>query len=174
MANTRKKTFDMVIAALLIAISIMIPMYFGFLSIRIEPFTATITAHVPMFIAMMISPATAAVVGLGSAMGFFLAGYGPVVTARATSHIVWGFTGGYLLKKKMAYVPAVLISGVVHALYEGLIIIPFLPQGKATTSLIAITTIGTFIHHCVDASIAYLVAMPLEKALRKDLIKRLI
>ena len=36
MANTRKKTFDMVIAALLIAISIMIPMYFGFLSIRLN------------------------------------------------------------------------------------------------------------------------------------------
>lgn len=174
MTNTSKRTYNMVVAALLIAISIMIPMYFGFLSVRIEPFTATITAHVPMFIAMMISPLTAAIVGLGSAMGFFLAGYSPVVVARATSHIVWGYLGGVLLRKKIGYVPAVFISGVLHGIYEGLIIIPFMPQGKATTTLILITIVGTFIHHCVDATIAYFIAMPLEKATKMDLVRSLI
>lgn len=174
MSNSSKKVHNMVTASLLIAISIMIPMYFGFLSIRVEPFTATLTAHVPMFIAMMISPLTAAIVGLGSSVGFFLAGYSPVVVARATSHIVWGYLGGMLLKKKMPYIPAVLISGVVHGIYEGAIIVPLMPKGKATTSLIVITIVGTFLHHCVDALIAYIISIPLGKSLNRKLVEKLI
>ena len=50
------KVRQMVYAGLLIALAIIIPIQFGFLRIVIPPFTATLAAHVPMMLAMLISP----------------------------------------------------------------------------------------------------------------------
>jgi niacin transporter len=65
------KIRQMVYAGLLTAIAIIIPIQFGFLRIIIPPFTATLAAHVPMMLAMLISPPVAAVVGIGSTIGFY-------------------------------------------------------------------------------------------------------
>ena len=64
------KIRQMVYAGLLTALAIIIPIQFGFLKIIIPPFTATLAAHVPMMLAMLISPAVAIVVGIGSTIGF--------------------------------------------------------------------------------------------------------
>lgn len=66
------KIKQMVYAGLLTALAIVIPIQFGFLRIVIPPyFTATLAAHVPMMLSMLISPFVAAVVGIGSTIGFF-------------------------------------------------------------------------------------------------------
>lgn len=166
--KTQKTTRMLVLTAILVAIAIIIPMYFGFLKIVIPPyFTATIAAHVPQFIAMFISPTVAVAVGVGSALGF-LPAYGPVVALRATSHIVWGFLGAKMMQKRKSFLEVILVTGLVHGIYEGLIIMPFLAKGnKLTVAAVAITAIGTFVHHLVDAAIGYSIGVPL-KLINKD------
>ena len=61
--ESRERIRKMVFAAVLTAIAIIIPVQFGFLKVIIGPFTATIASHVPMFLAMLISPSVAVVVG---------------------------------------------------------------------------------------------------------------
>ena len=96
--DNREKIRKMMFAAVLIAISIIIPTQFGFLKIIIGPFTATIASHVPMFLAMLISPEVAIAVGVGSALGFFITS--PlVIAARAAMHIVVGYVGALIIKK---------------------------------------------------------------------------
>lgn len=169
-----RKLTQYVVAALLIAIALIIPTTFGFLRVVIPPFTATIASHVPVFIAMMISPFVALLVGIGSTVSFLIAGMPLVVVARASSHIVWCLIGAFLLKKKMGYVQVVLITMVIHGVYEGLISIPFMTTwNDQTIKLILITAFGTMIHHVVDAIIALAIAKPLEKAIHKELIHKL-
>lgn len=172
--NRSKRTREIIIAALLIAISIIIPLAFGFLKVIIPPYTATLAAHVPQFIALLISPFVAVLVGVGSVIGFFVSGTPIVVVARASSHIVWALVGAYLIKKKMGYVQMTLITSIIHGVYEGIIIIPFI--GGITTAnqkLIIITIVGTILHHIVDAILALAIAYPLQKSLKKQLIHKL-
>lgn len=168
--NTNKKLTQYAIAALLIAIALIIPTYFGFLRIYIPPFSATVAAHVPIFIAMMINPLVALLVGIGSTISFAISGLPIVVTARASSHILWALVGAYLMKKKVPYVPVLIITMLIHGIYEGLIIIPFT---SPNLSLILITTFGTMAHHLIDGIISYIIAKPLEKALKVDLVGKL-
>lgn len=83
----QRNVTKMIYAALLTAISIIIPLYFGFLKVVIGPFTATIASHVPLFIAMIISPGVAIAVGVGSAIGFTITSPA-FVAARAAMHTV--------------------------------------------------------------------------------------
>ena len=95
------KTKELVLTALLIAIGIIIPVYFGFLRVILPPaFTATLMSHVPIFIAMFISPWSALFTALGTTLGFAFAGLSPVVTARAASHIIFALIGAYMIKKR--------------------------------------------------------------------------
>ena len=77
----------MVIAALLCAVGIVIPMFCP--KIIIEPASFTLASHVPLFLAMFISLPVAAVVCLGTTLGFFLSGFPLVVVLRALSQIVF-------------------------------------------------------------------------------------
>ena len=97
----RFSTKNMVITALLIAFGIIIPTAFGFLRITLPPaFTATLTAHIPIFIAMFISPLSALLTAIGTALGFFFCGTPPVVAARAASHIVFALVGAFMISRK--------------------------------------------------------------------------
>ena len=99
--KTTLKTRDMVVSALLIAIGILIPMIFTGLPFRIVvgPYSATLMAHVPVIIAMFISPWTAVFTAVGTTIGFFFTA--PVVVAvRAASHIVFAVMGAFLIRKK--------------------------------------------------------------------------
>ena len=90
------RTKDLVLTALLIAIGIIIPTYFGFLRVTLPPaFTATIMAHVPIFVAMFISPWSALFVALGTTLGFLFTT--PLVVAiRAASHVIFALVGAYM------------------------------------------------------------------------------
>ena len=85
------------IAALLSAIGIVIPMFCP--KIVLEPASFTLASHVPVFIAVFISPVVAIAVSLVSAVGFLFAGFPLVVVLRALSHLVFATIGALILKK---------------------------------------------------------------------------
>lgn len=171
--NNSIKTKDLVTTALLIAIGIIIPIYFGFLRVILPPaFTATIMAHVPVFIAMFISPLSAALTAVGTTLGFAFSGLDPVVTARAGSHIVFALVGAFMIKKKCNLVSVGIVTALIHALFEALTVYLFLSMGwmvaKGDTSYFSIafytTGLGTLIHDAIDFIIACVVGTALAKS----------
>lgn len=159
--NNRIK--NMVYAALLTAIAIIIPLQFGFLKIIMGPFTATLASHVPTFLAMLISPYVAVVVGIGSAVGFLIT-TSPVVAARAAMHAILGYVGGKVVQKKGSFISALAITAPVHAILEGIVVI-FL--GFNLKAIIVTVALGTLIHHCMDSVIAYGLATAMAAATKK-------
>ena len=79
-----KNINQLVLAGVLCGIGIVVPMLMP--KIVIGPMSFTLASHVAIFIAMFISPKLAAVVCLGTTLGFFMTT--PVIIAlRAASHI---------------------------------------------------------------------------------------
>ena len=159
------KIKKMVFAAVLTAIAIIIPTQFGFLKITIGPFTATIASHIPMFLAMLISPEVAIFVGVGSALGFFVT-TPLVVAARAAMHIIVGFVGALIINKTKDFKKAIAFTAPIHGILEGLVVIPF---GFSVYQFIVVVAVGTILHHFVDGALSYALANALAKARRKDL-----
>lgn len=167
-----EKTREMVLTALLIALGIIIPIYFGFLRVVLPPaFTATLMAHVPIFIAMFISPWSAIFTAIGTTAGFAFAGLSPVVTARAASHIVFAVVGAIMIRRRWNLVAVGVVTALLHALFEGLTVYVFLRFGlmAATESSFVsaafyVTGVGTLIHDTIDYIIACLIGLALAKA----------
>ena len=163
-------TKNMVITALLIAFGIIIPTMFKPLQVMLPPaFTATITAHVPIFIAMFISPVSAIFTSIGTTLGFLFSGIPLVVVARAASHIVFALVGAYMARKTKSIVLIGIVTAVLHAAFEAITVYLFLALGwtEGNGSFVSIafytTGIGTLIHHSID----YILAIILLKALSK-------
>jgi len=144
-------TRDLAFGALLVALSLVIPLAWGgFLMVAIPPFTATLASHVPLFLSMLVSPAVAAMVGFGSAIGFTLR-LSPVIGARAAMHIGVGYLGARLVRSGRPYWLALLIVLPVHAVLEALIVLPF---GFSLYRAGVVVGVGTALHHLVDAGIS--------------------
>lgn len=154
--NTKKLT----IAALLTSLAIVIP-FAVFFKVLVPPFSATLGSHVPMFISMLLGPEVAIVVGLGSALGFFLT-LGPIIGARAAMHIIVGVVGAKLIKRGISFGKVAAITAPIHGLLEMLVIIPFVDFDLH--NLLIVTGVGTVLHHAVDAFIAYVVVNILQKS----------
>ena len=160
----RNKTKQMIYAALLIALAIIIPVIFSGIKIIIGPFTATPASHLPMFVAMMISPMVAIVVGIGSTIGFLLTGTIMPVVFRAATHILVGYVGALIIKKKKNYKLATIVTAPIHGIAEALVVIPFV--GFDLYYLIVITCIGTIAHHFFDSVLSYAVIKGVSRARR--------
>ena len=162
--ESREKVRRMIYAAILTAIAIIIPLQFGFLKILIPPFSATLASHVPMFLAMLISPAVAVFVGIGSAFGFFITA-SPEIAARAAMHIIVGFVGAKIVQKDKNFTKAILITGPLHGILEGIAVIPF---GFTYEKVLIVVALGTLIHHFVDAVISYALVKALAKTRKRN------
>ena len=90
--KSKTNTFQLALAGMLIAIGIVIPM-FSPIKIIIEPASFTLASHVPVFIAMFISPMMAAAVALGTTLGFLLGGFPLTVVLRALTHVIFATIG---------------------------------------------------------------------------------
>ena len=166
------KTKDLVLTALLIAIGIIIPVYFGFLRVILPPaFTATIMAHVPIFIAMFISPWSALFTAIGTTLGFWFT-TSPVVTMRAASHVIFALVGAFMVKRRCNLISIGLVTAVLHGIFEGLVVYLFLAMGLTTPNngepllytAFYVTGIGTLIHDLIDYVIACVLGFALVKA----------
>ncbi|MGI6128657.1 MAG: ECF transporter S component [bacterium] len=152
---------DLVYGALLTALSLLIPLAFGnYLRVYLPPFSATLASHVPVMIAMLVSPVVAVLVGLGSAAGFLVV-LGPIVAARALIHIVIGVVGAQLISRNRSFVTALLITAPIHALGEVLVVLPF---GFSSYDAWILVGAGTLLHHLADSAIALAVAGSLKVA----------
>ena len=154
---------DLVTTGLLIAIGILIPVVFTPLKIVIGPFTATLTAHVPVIIAMFISPWAAVFTAIGTALGFFFTS-APVVAVRAASHLVFAVVGAYMIQKRCNLLLTWAVTARLHAVCEAAVVwIAFATGASAPTEgysnmvMVIITAVGTVGHHTVDFIIAYIV-----------------
>jgi len=155
------KTKDLAIGGLLAAVSVMIPLLFAGtpLSVNIPPFSATIASHVPVMLAMAISPTVAVFVGIGSAIGFAMR-LPMVIAARALMHAIFGGVGAYAYKKGMPFWMVFAITMPLHGLLEALVVLPF---GFSLSQAFIVTGLGTMMHHVVDAMISFAVYQMLLK-----------
>lgn len=161
------KIRQMVYASLLTALAIIIPIQFGFLKVYIPPFSATLASHVPMFIAMLISPMVAVVTGIGSSLGFLIAGMPIAIVFRAATHIVVGYVGAKYIQRNKSYLKMSLFTSIIHGALEALVVIPFI--GFDIYQLVIVTGVGAVLHHLVDSSIGYALISTMAKSRHKDI-----
>ncbi|WP_227766866.1 ECF transporter S component [Zhaonella formicivorans] len=159
------KTRELVLGGLLTSLALLIPLAFGgFLGVLIPPFSATLASHVPLMLAMTISPAVAIIVALGSTLGFLIK-LGPIIAARAFMHVFVGYTGATLIKQGKPLYLVLLLVLPIHALGEALIVIPF---GFSLYNAGVVVGLGTAFHHLADSFITLAVVKQLG-LLRKSL-----
>lgn len=169
-----KTTKQVVYAALLIALSVLIPITMPRIDTGIASYT--LASHVPVMTAMFISPATTVVVAIGSALSYLLRGSSPVVVARALSHIVFGLVGAYLIHKDTHVLKNFktetsfnLIIGLIHVIIECLVVTIFLFSGTPSTqdifTLVFVAVgLGGLVHSFIDFFITAKVAKGLKLA----------
>ncbi len=165
------KLQTMVVAALLCAIGIVIPMFAP--KIVLEPASFTLASHVPIFIALFISPPVALAVSIGTTIGFLFAGFPVVIVLRALTHVIFATAGAFILKKK----PNMLITfagsaafglfmAVIHAFCE-VAVVTFFYFGNGMSkenyahgyffSVVLLLGVGTIVHSMIDFGIAVFV-----------------
>lgn len=163
-----KRIFQIVVAGVLCAVGMAVPMFMP--KIVLGPMSFTLASHVPVFLAMFISPMVALAVCIGSALGFFVTT--PLIIAlRAASHIVFALLGAWLLKKKPALADSAsgllllnLVLAFVHAVCEVVVVTPFFFAGNMFSvqqladgyvmSVLGLVGGGTMLHSLIDFSIA--------------------
>ncbi|MBL1227739.1 hypothetical protein IW492_00650 [Enterococcus sp. BWB1-3] len=179
----KKSVRELTISALLIAMGIIIPMVMP--RITIGPASFTLASHVPVFLAMFISPTAAIAVTLGTGFGFFLSAT-PIIALRALSHLVFAVIGAVYLNKH----PEValhsdkfsllngrfqlfnLVIAVIHSAAELVVITVFYTLGNLPGtyysdgyiySILLLMGVGGIIHSLVDFNLAYFIAGSLSK-----------
>lgn len=163
------------VSALLIALGILIPMISPF-KLLLEPASFTLASHVPTMIAMFISPPVAAVVALGTALGFFLGGFPIVIVLRALTHVIFATFGAWVLIQKPGIVASKagtatysLLLGFLHAISEVIVVFLFYFAGSLNVSwqvqtIFLLVGLGTVVHSIVD----FYLAMYIWKAIGKE------
>ncbi|ADD01819.1 conserved hypothetical protein [Thermoanaerobacter italicus Ab9] len=157
------KTREITIGGLLAALALVIPLAFGgVLGIVIPPFSATLASHVPVMLAMLISPATAVFVGVVSAIGFLIK-LGPVIAARAAVHAVFGYVGAKMMQRRYSFPVALAVTLPIHAVLEAIVVMPF---GFDFYKAFVVVGVGTILHHTIDSVIALVVFYALNPILK--------
>lgn len=167
--NNKLNTRAVILSALLCSIGIIIPM-FSPIKIILEPASFTLASHVPIFIAMFISPGTALFVAVGTTLGFLLGGFPITVVLRALSHVVFVSIGSFYLKKNKVVIKSAKSSmiysffiALIHAISEVLIVIPFYFGSSLSAgyydkgffiSILGLVGVGTLIHSMLDFSLS--------------------
>lgn len=187
-----KKTVSLqklTITAILIALGILIPMVMP--KISIPPASYTLASHVPVMIAMFISPAVAVCVALGTSLGFFLTGLPIVIALRALSHIIFAFIGAtYIQKRGQNLLPKDklfpnwrfqffnLWIALLHAGAESVVVLLFYigqPNPVATNFyyyIFVLIGLGGAVHSLIDFNIAYFVVVKLKHLLPNSVLNQ--
>jgi len=151
---------------------------FSPVKILLEPASFTLASHVPVFIAMFISPLVATVVAFGTALGFFFGGFPLVIVCRALTHCVFALTGALVIRKRPELLETpvkaatlLFFIALLHACCEVLVVTPFyfgnsMSQGYYSKgyliSIVLLVGLGTVVHSLVDSYIALLVRKPIK------------
>ncbi|HEM6591376.1 hypothetical protein J5571_07680 [Streptococcus suis] len=162
--SSKNSVKQLSISAILTAFAILIPLMMP-IKIIIGPASYTLASHIPLFIAMFISPATAIFVALGSSLGFFLAGFPIVIVFRALTHLFFLTLGAVLVKRFPILMDSkrFLLLGIGLNLLHGLgeyIVVMVLTSGEQTSAtywitMLGLVGVGSAIHGLLDFSLAY-------------------
>lgn len=167
------KVMTMTIAGLLSAMGIVIPLIAP--RIVLDPASYTLASHVPIFIAMFISPVIALAVAIITTLGFLIGGFLPIIVIRASTHVIFAFVGALILKKNktilhkpVSFILFVVGISVLHGFCEYLVATPYYFSGNMTPyeqkgylyTIVGLVGVGTVIHSIVDFIIAYVVWKP--------------
>ncbi|MGT2907547.1 ECF transporter S component [Streptococcus dentiloxodontae] len=160
----RQETKHLALAAVLTAFGIIIPIIMP-VKLIVEPASYTLASHVPLFLAIFISPVVAFFVGVGTAVGFLVSGFPTIIVFRALSHLIFAVIAAVYLKKRpqtlekpvSTFVFAFWVN-IIHGLAEFLVVTVL-----ATTTLTAaylwtlfsLVAVGSVIHGLIDFYIAY-------------------
>ncbi|MCJ1977292.1 ECF transporter S component [Lactococcus paracarnosus] len=181
MNKTRKRLTLLTTTALLTALAILIPQVMP--KIVIPPASFTLASHVPIMIAMLISPLAAVVVSLGSALGFLISGLPIEITFRAATHVIFALIGATFLWRHKSYTHGVkfqifnVVIALIHTLAEVAIVYLLLTvgfshlAGRNLGSLLLILSIGGFVHSLIDFNIALFLARAINKVYPLDIFK---
>jgi niacin transporter len=125
-------------------------------------YSATLASHVPVMLSIVAGPTVAALVGVASTIGF-LATLGPVVAARASTHILFSVATALAVKRGMPFSKALFLVGLpLHAISEGLVVMPFgIPLEGAL-----ICIVGAAIHHTIDSMISIIILRAVRPLIR--------
>jgi niacin transporter len=160
LVKPRVEAHELLYGALLAALAVMIPTAFGgWLQIVVGPFSATLASHVPTMLAMFISPVVAALVGIGSALGFLMT-LGPVIAGRAAVHILIGVMGAQLVRRGYTRGGTLALTALPHAAGEAVIVTLF---GFEPYTALVVVGLGTVLHHGIDSAITLAVVGSLAK-----------
>ncbi|WP_081168167.1 hypothetical protein [Lactococcus garvieae] len=182
-SDSRQRIRNLVIGALLTALGILIPLIMP-AKIVIGPASFTLASHVPVMAAMFFSPYLAALVAVGTTLGFFMSVPVPLIWMRAATHIVVMTVGAWFLKKNPALVDQKvrlqvfnLILGVFHAGLEALVVLAFYRIGfadlepQALNNLLMLVFFGGIVHSFVDFNLAFGLCKVLNKIYSIDVFK---
>jgi len=166
---TKNRTQQMLISSLLIAIGIMIPLVMP-IKVIIGPASYTLASHVPIFLALFISPFVALSVTAGTTIGFLLAGFPLIIVLRALSHFLFVLFALFLIKSfkinQLSFAkqaPFYFLINVVHGLGEVLAVYLFSVTAQTTNTegfyytLWVLVGFGTIIHGFIDYALAHLI-----------------
>lgn len=166
-----KKTKNITLAALLIGLGVIIPMFMP--KVIIPPASYTLASHVPLMIAMFISPTVAVAVAIGTAWGFLISAT-DIIALRALSHVVFAFVGASyiknnrdkLLRPKNNLIFNITI-GIIHVVMECLVVsLYYFTTDSLNGSFLVVVVlsigVGGLIHSLVDYFMASNVAMRLK------------
>jgi len=159
------RSVEVALSGVFTALALAIPLLFrGSLQFVMPAigYSATLASHVPVMLSAVVGPAVAALVGTASTIGF-LATLGPIVAARAATHILFGVATAFAVKKGVSFPKALFIIGLpLHSIPEGLVVIPFgIPIEGAL-----ICAIGGAIHHIIDSTISIIILKAVKPLIR--------
>lgn len=170
----KSKNHFLTMTALLTALGIVIPIMMP-AKIVIPPASYTLASHVPIFLALFLSPPMTVIVILGSSLGFLMAGFDIIIVLRALSHLLFGTIGALYIKKFPETLDNPVKSGVfnlalglIHALGEVLVCLLYFsstafPPGNIYYLIFVLVGLGTLVHSLIDYSIAKLIYNKLKK-----------
>ncbi len=169
--NRKTKTSDIVLAAMLTAISMLIT--FLPFKLVVGPFSVTPGSHVPTMIAAFINPTVAILTVVGSCIGFFISTGNILIVIRAATHIVFALLGLFMIRHRVLknyalnLILIVVITSLIHAGLEAIVVgwlTPLIAPEKMTDTIVVFTFSVTIFHHLVDSLVTLPVVATLSKA----------
>lgn len=164
-----KRTREMVLAAILTALSILIT--YSPVKIPVPYTTVTLGSHIPTFISMFVSPWVVIMTVVGSCIGFAMVISPPVsivVVARAATHLIFALIGCKMIeKRKVNILLIILLTALLHTLTESIAFFSLSPMFMPDSAGLLgtyVTAVSTLVHHLIDYAITIPIAIALGRA----------
>lgn len=166
-SKSSSRTLQLTSAAILTAVGILIPMVMP-IKIVIGPASYTLGSHIPIVMAMFLSPLVALAVAFGTTLGFLMAGFPIIIVFRALSHTLFATAGAIYLERSRGMLGNLwkrqifsFFVNVIHGLAE-VGVVYFMTafgqqnlDGNFLYTLFVLVGIGTIIHGMVDFELGY-------------------